>query len=247
MKVVTPQIIESLIGWIKRTFVQAEVLKDYQKTTDADIKYATKDDISNVSLGYTAEDTAKKGKPSGYAGLDVSGKVPEEQLPDTALKDTTYTSATTMQDGLMSSTDKTKLNEIQNNAQTNIIESIKRNGLNVEVVEKEVDIKVPTKLSELTNDKNFVTTTELADNLKQLNSVSYSFVEELPPTGEENVVYIVPSDNTGESNVKVEYYWNEGEWEKFGEFKSDIDLGNYWTKDELVAITEDELNAILTA
>ena len=247
MKVVTPQIIEKLIEWIKGTFVQAEILKDYQKTTDADIKYATKDDISNVSLGYTAEDTAKKGKPSGYAGLDISGKVPEEQLPNIALKDTTYTNATSTKDGLMSSIDKKKLNDIQANAQVNIVESIKRNGVEIEVTDKEVDIKVPTKLSELANDKSFITTTELTESLTQLNSVSYSFVEELPVTGEENVVYIVPSDNTGESNVKVEYYWNKGEWEKFGEFKSDVDLRNYWAKDEIVAITEDELNAILTA
>ena len=35
-----------------------------------------------VALGYTAENTANRGKANGYASLDASGKVPLEQIPD---------------------------------------------------------------------------------------------------------------------------------------------------------------------
>lgn len=52
----------------------------------------------------------------------------------------------------------TKLGEnFEANAQVNVIEEIKVNGQKVEPTEKSVNISVPTKTSELTNDKNFLT------------------------------------------------------------------------------------------
>ena len=43
------------------------------------------------------------------------------------------------------------------NAQENVIESVSVNGENVSVVDKKVDITVPTKVSELTNDAGYLT------------------------------------------------------------------------------------------
>lgn len=44
----------------------------------------------------------------------------------------------------------------------NVIETVKVNGVAQEVTEKAVDIKVPTKVSDLTNDSAFQTNTEVA-------------------------------------------------------------------------------------
>lgn len=52
--------------------------------------------------------------------------------------------------------EKTKLSGIATGAQVNVIETVKVNGTAQSVTGKAVDIKIPTKLSELTNDDNFV-------------------------------------------------------------------------------------------
>ena len=71
--------------------------------------------------------------------------------------DTTYNEATTSTAGLMSAADKTKLNSIDNNADVNIIEKVKVNGSVLTPDEnKAINIKVPTKTSDLTNNSNFV-------------------------------------------------------------------------------------------
>ncbi len=41
-------------------------------------------DTKQNTLGYTAENAAKKGAANGYAGLDASGKVPLSQIPQSA-------------------------------------------------------------------------------------------------------------------------------------------------------------------
>ena len=53
--------------------------------------------------------------------------------------------------------EKSKLAAIEASADVNVIEAVKRNGVALTVTNKAVDISVPTALSELTNDGNFVT------------------------------------------------------------------------------------------
>ena len=53
------------------------------------------------------------------------------------------------------SAEKTKLSGIDTGAQVNVIETIKKNGKALSVSNKAVDIAVPTKTSDLTNDSNF--------------------------------------------------------------------------------------------
>lgn len=52
---------------------------------------------------------------------------------------------------------KSKVDGIASGAQVNVIESIKRNGTALTITSKAVDITVPTKVSELTNDSGFLT------------------------------------------------------------------------------------------
>ena len=53
--------------------------------------------------------------------------------------------------GLMSAIDKTKLDRIAAGAQVNVIESVKVNGTAQAISNKEINIPVPTRLSQLTN------------------------------------------------------------------------------------------------
>ena len=56
-------------------------------------------------------------------------------------------------------TDKSKLSEISNGAQVNVIESIKVNNATQAITNKSVNISVPTKVSQLTNDSGFTNNT----------------------------------------------------------------------------------------
>lgn len=72
-------------------------------------------------------------------------------------KDTTYGVATESADGLMSSGDKAKLNDVESGAQENVIESVSVNGTEQSVTNKGVDIIVPTALSSLVDDVGYLT------------------------------------------------------------------------------------------
>ena len=60
--------------------------------------------------------------------------------------------------------DESKLNGIASGAQVNVIESIKVNGAAQPVTSKSVNITVPTKTSQLQNDSEFVTLSDLDDS-----------------------------------------------------------------------------------
>jgi len=70
-------------------------------------------------------------------------------------QDTTYTPATQTKDGLLSAEDKAKLDNVAAGAQVNKIETVKVNGVAQPITEKAVDLTVPTKTSQLTNDAGF--------------------------------------------------------------------------------------------
>lgn len=59
--------------------------------------------------------------------------------------------------------DKDKLDGIEDGAQENVIEVIKRNGATLPITDKAVDVEVPTATSALTNDSGYITNT--VDNL----------------------------------------------------------------------------------
>lgn len=63
------------------------------------------------------------------------------------------------------------------------------------------------------------------------SSINFKVVDSLPETGENNLIYLVPSSKQEEKNVKDEYIWVDGSWELIGSTK--IDLSNYYTRDEV--------------
>lgn len=76
------------------------------------------------------------------------------------------------------------------NAQENVIESVSVNGENVSVVDKNVDIAVPTKVSQLTNDAGYLT--EEKDTTYDLSTV---------PSQPNNSVEITLTPSEGEADV----------------------------------------------
>lgn len=94
---------------------------------------------------------------------------------------------------------------------------------------------------------NYMTESEvndaIAEAVVQAAGIRFEKVDQLPETGEANVIYLVPNDSTSGSNVRDEYMWIDGKWEIMG--STAVDLAGYWSKEELAVMTAEELKAIL--
>ena len=101
--------------------------------------------IEQIKLNGTALTPINKS-----VNIDISGKQDvltagsNIQINDGTISatDTTYNPATSSANGLMSSTDKAKLDDVEENAQENKIESISVNGLEQTITDKKVNIMV---------------------------------------------------------------------------------------------------------
>ena len=158
--------------------------------------------------------------------------------------------------------EKTKLSGIASGAQANVIESVKVNGTKVEPSSKAVDISVPTKVSQLTNDSDFQNATQVNSTITgkgyqtqsqvqslinsavgNITSIRYEKVTSLPATGSNGVIYLVAHSH-GTQDIYDEYIWlsETKKYEKIG--NTDIDLSAYVKKSELTAITTNDLNTM---
>ena len=85
--------------------------------------------------------------------------------------DTTYVDATTSTSGLMSATDKTKLDGVATGAQANTIETIKVNSSALTPdTSKAIDIKVPTVLSDLADDIGLVDKSNFENEIENVRA-----------------------------------------------------------------------------
>lgn len=88
-------------------------------------------------------------------------------------------------------------------AQANKIETIKVNGTAQTISNKAVDITVPTKTSQLTNDSSYQTSAQVASAIQTAISKTghaiFKTAESVPTTStaEENVLYLVKNSTTG--------------------------------------------------
>lgn len=66
----------------------------------------------------------------------------------------------------------------------------------------------------------------------------YKIVQTLPNTGDINVIYLVPKVNKEEVDGYDEYLYVNGKWELIGTVNADINLTDYYTKDEVNILVE---------
>lgn len=144
--------------------------------------------------------------------------------------------------------EKDKLGGIESGAQKNIIEGISVNGQTQTPTSKVVDITVPTKVSDLINDSEFIdkTVSNLANyylksetyTKEQVNelvgaisTLDVLVVESLPNTNiSTTTIYLVAKTDTDTNDVYDEYIYvaSTKKWEMIG--NTIIDLSNYLTK-----------------
>lgn len=114
-----------------------------------------------------------------------------------------------------------KLEKIADGAEVNKIDTVKVNGVVLGVSSKAVDVKVPVKLSELTNDKEFQTKADVQKLINASPKLVKEIVSQLPSTGKDNVLYLKGPAGAG-NNIYEEFMWIGGKWEKTGDTKTDL-------------------------
>lgn len=180
-------------------------------------------------------------KESGKS-LSTNDYTDEEKQKLSTLK--TYNVATSEEAGLLSSANLNKINSIDEGAEKNVITKIKRNGTLVNVSNKEVDIAVPTKYSELVNDKDLVSTAQVKTLISEARHMKKEIVSTKPSTGEENVIYLVGPKGSG-NNIYEEWLYINGQWEKIGDTDTKVDLSGYLKTSDIQAITTEEINQVM--
>ena len=156
------------------------------------------------------------------------------------------------------------------NAQANVIESVKVNGTALSVSSKAVNVTVPTKTSELTNDSSFTTMSAVEgkgyQTSSQVNSIvtgkgyqtasqvqtlinnavsgitgiEFSVVSSLPSTGAKGVIYLVAHTH-GTNDGYDEYIWLSDS-NKFEKIgNTDIDLSAYLKSSDVTELTNTEI------
>lgn len=97
-------------------------------------------------------------------------KVTSANVWTTTSRNIINTNASQTAAGLMSAADKTKLDGVATGAQVNKIEIIQKNGTALSIENKTVNVTVPTKVSELENDSNYITKDEAAVSADKLST-----------------------------------------------------------------------------
>ena len=109
-------------------------------------------------------------------------------------------------------------------------------------------VTVPTDNNQLTNGAGYQTASDVSSAISSaigdITGIEYQIVEELPGTGENGVIYLISNSGTGQ-NIYDEYIWTGTTFEKIG--TTDVDLSNYWSKTDLVAIQNSEIDTIVGA
>lgn len=134
-------------------------------------------------------------------------------------------------------------------AQANVIEKVKVNGAEQAVTDKAVDITVPTKVSDLSNDSKFQTDAEVAAAIAAADHMKRKIVNstadiDLTAGDASQYIYMVKKSSTKTGDKYDEYMVLDGALEKVGDWE--VDLSNYVQKDgDKVLSTNDFTNELL--
>lgn len=235
-------------------------LSGYAKTTDLPTKVS---DLTNDGDGTTGSKFATEAYVNTNGGkidkIKVNGT--EQTITNKAVDITVPTKTSDLTndsnfavdasyvhtDNNYTTAEKNKLSGIAAGAQVNKIESIKVNGTAQTITDKAVDIAVPTNNNQLTNGAGYQTASEVQTAINSaisgITGIDFQVVTSLPATGTKGVIYLVSNSGTG-TNIYDEYIWVTNRFEKIG--TTEIDLSNYYNTTNLLALTNQEIDTIIS-
>ena len=167
-------------------------------------KYITEPKLQEALKSYATKEDLQ--------GIDVTG-----QLGDYAKK----TDVPTKLSELQSDTNNRTVTDAEKNKLENIEDGAEKNKI-TSVNQKTGDVVL--KISDLENDKNFKTESEIQAMINNSVKLKKEVVTSLPATGKEDIIYLLKNKNDT-NNVYTEYMWISGRWEIIGDTK--VDLSEY--------------------
>ena len=193
-----------------------------------------KNELQNAVLQNlaTAPDTPKKGqfyfdtdagKQKYYNGTKWVDSVSTEEMNTSLSNKVDKVSGKSLSTNDYTTEEKTKLQGIAANAQVNVIETIKVNNSVISPSSKSVNITVPTKVSQLTNDSNYATQSYVTQQIGGIDKLKKSVVETLPTSNiDTNTIYLVLKSSGESGNIYNEYMYINNDWELIGDTKTDM-------------------------
>nr|DAU91605.1 MAG TPA: Baseplate wedge protein [Caudoviricetes sp.] len=175
-------------------------------------------------------------------------------------ENTTYSDATQTAHGLMSVSDKKKLDGIAEGANKTTVDSelsntstnpVQNKAVQAELAEKAPIAspsftgtpKVPTASAGTNNTQAASTafvTSAISTAMAGITKLDFQVVQTLPSTGVKGTFYLIANSGSGQ-NVYDEYLWINNKYEKLG--TREIDLSSYIKQSDMVAITNSEIDA----
>lgn len=202
------------------------------------------------SNDYTSDEKAKLANIAAGAEVNVNadwnattGDAAILNKPANLVQDANYVHT----DSNYTATEKSKLAGIESGAEANVQAdwSVTSSSSDAFIKNKP---SIPSKVSDLTNDSGFATTTyvddEIAEAIGSVTGIDFQVVTTLPATGTKGVIYLISNSGTG-TNTYDEYIWLTNRYEKIG--TTDVDLSGYQLSAELVAITNAEIDTIVAS
>ena len=210
---------------------------------------ANVDDSNNLTLTLSNGNVIDAGKIKAVTTVDnelstssanpVENKVITEALNDKVDKE--------MGKGLstedFTTSDRNKLDEIEDNAQVNTIESLIINGQEATIVDKSIALTIIT--SAVSNLQNYYLKTEtytkqeVEDLIGSTVGVTIEIVQQLPAEGQSNIIYFLPTETEG---VYSQYIYTTDGWILIG--STTVDLSNYYTKTQVDTLLNGKQNVL---
>lgn len=129
----------------------------------------------------------------------------------------------------------------------NVIEKIQKNGVDLTISNKTVNIPIPTDtdIETLITAHGYQTASDvdsaIQDALADITGIDFQVVQSLPAEGVKGVIYLLANSGTA-PNVYDEYIWVNNAFEKIG--TTAVDLSGYVQASEMHALTNSEIDTI---
>ena len=132
--------------------------------------------------------------------------------------------------------------------ENNVIEVIQKNGVNLTVQNKTVNIPIPTDadIESLITAHGYQTASDVTDAiddaLADITGIDFQIVTTLPATGTKGVIYLVGSTTPYDEYIWIEPTGGSAHFEQIG--STSIDLSGYVQASEMHALTNSEIDTI---
>ena len=99
------------------------------------------------------------------------------------------------------------------------------------------DLTKITKVSQLANDSNYITDLKMKEALSKIKTLKKEVVDQLPATGQDDIIYLIKDAKGKTKNIYLEYLWINNDFELIG--STEVDLSGYAKTENLEELRYD--------